>query len=41
VDHTLATALIDAEGRVVELWRGNGWTVEEVLGVLRSRSRAD
>jgi protein SCO1/2 len=40
VDHTLATALIDAEGRVVELWRGNGWTVEEVLGALRSRSRA-
>jgi protein SCO1/2 len=41
LDHTLATALIDAEGRVVELWRGNGWTAEDVIGTLRARVRAD
>jgi protein SCO1/2 len=38
LDHTLATALIDAEGRVVELWRGTGWTAEDVLGTLRARA---
>jgi hypothetical protein len=41
LDHTLATALIDAEGRVVELWRGTGWAPEDVLGTLRARARAD
>jgi protein SCO1/2 len=41
LDHTLATALIDAEGRVVELWRGTGWTAEDVLGTLRARAPAD
>ena len=41
LDHTLATALIDAEGRVVELWRGTGWAAEDVLGTLRARARAN
>lgn len=36
-DHTLATALIDAEGRVVEIWRGNGWETDEVLATLAAR----
>ncbi len=35
LDHTLATTVIDADGRVVELWRGNRWTAAEVVGVLR------
>lgn len=35
LDHTLATALVDAEGRVVEIWRGNGWTTGEVAAALR------
>lgn len=35
VDHTLATALIDRDGRVAEIWRGNGWTVGEVAEALR------
>jgi protein SCO1 len=35
LDHTLATALIDRRGRVVEIWRGNGWQVEEVTARLR------
>ena len=35
LDHTLATAVIDAEGRIAEMWRGTGWTAADVLGVLR------
>jgi protein SCO1/2 len=31
IDHTLATALIDPAGRVVEIWRGNGWRPSEVV----------
>jgi protein SCO1/2 len=38
LDHTLATALIGADGRALEIWRGNGWKAEEVLAKLQ---RAD
>src|SRR5690606_33395448 len=31
LDHTLATALIGPDGRVVEIWRGSGWTTDDVL----------
>lgn len=31
ISHSLATALIDANGRIVEIWRGNGWKPGEVL----------
>ena len=34
IDHTLCTALIDADGRIREIWRGNGWRAEEVLAAL-------
>jgi protein SCO1/2 len=34
LDHTLCTALIDADGRVVELWRGSGWRADEVIAAL-------
>jgi protein SCO1/2 len=34
LDHTLATALIDPDGRVEKIWRGNGWSVDEVLTAL-------
>lgn len=34
LDHTLTTALIDADGRVQTIWRGNGWKVDEVLAAL-------
>jgi protein SCO1/2 len=36
LDHTLATALVDGEGRVVEIWRGNQWEPQEVLEALRA-----
>lgn len=36
LDHTLATAVIGPDGRLVEMWRGNGWTADEVLTVMRA-----
>ncbi|MEO5819709.1 MAG: SCO family protein [Vicinamibacteraceae bacterium] len=38
LDHTLATALLDGRGRVVEIWRGNGWQVTDVTAALRGVS---
>ena len=29
--HGLTTALIDGEGKIIKLWRGNGWTPKEVI----------
>lgn len=40
IDHTLATALIGPDGRVIEIWRGNGWKTSEVLAALRAGSDA-
>ncbi|HUG12231.1 MAG TPA: SCO family protein, partial [Opitutaceae bacterium] len=34
LDHTLCTALIGPDGRVKELWRGNGWKTDEVIAAL-------
>ena len=34
ISHGLATALIDKDGKIEKLWRGNGWTPEEVLTAL-------
>jgi len=34
LDHTLCTALIGTDGRIVEIWRGNGWRMEETLDAL-------
>ena len=31
INHGLATALIDREGKIANIWRGNSWTTEEVL----------
>lgn len=35
LDHTLCTALIGPDGRIVDLWRGNAWSIDETLAVLR------
>ena len=40
LDHTLCTALIGEDGRVLDLWRGNGWRVDEVLEALNARVSA-
>ena len=36
LSHSLATALIDANGRIVEIWRGNGWKPAEVVSRIES-----
>jgi protein SCO1/2 len=35
LDHPLATALIGRDGRIVEIWRGSGWRLDEVTAALR------
>ena len=40
IDHTLATAIVDADGRLVEIWRGNGWRSAEIVeGLHRATER--
>jgi protein SCO1 len=34
ISHGLTTALIDGQGHIVKLWRGNGWTPREVIEAL-------
>jgi len=34
ISHGLTTALIDRKGNVVKLWRGNGWTPDEVIAAI-------
>ena len=34
ISHSLATALIDRDGRIKKIWRGNGWTVKEVTDAI-------
>lgn len=41
IDHTLATALLDGSGQVVELWRGNVWDTQDVIDALHQHVRAD
>lgn len=36
LNHTLCTALIGPDGKVVDLWRGNGWKIDEVLAAIRA-----
>jgi protein SCO1/2 len=35
ISHSLATALIDPQGRIEKIWRGNGWTPAEVVNELQ------
>ena len=35
LSHGLATALVNGGGKIVKIWRGNGWTPEEVIDALR------
>ena len=38
IAHGLATALIDADGAIRRIWRGNGWKPAEVIEALRPLS---
>jgi protein SCO1 len=40
LDHTLATALIGPDGKVVEIWRGNAWKPEEIRARIAGRNSA-
>jgi protein SCO1 len=40
LDHTLCTALIGSDGRVVDIWRGHGWRLEEILDALNEAAKA-
>ena len=35
LNHTLATALIDREGVIRKVWRGNGWKPAQVIEAVR------
>jgi protein SCO1/2 len=39
LDHTLCTALIGPDGRILQLWRGNGWKIDEVLAAFAAALR--
>lgn len=36
ISHGLATALVDAQGKIEKIWRGNGWTPAEVMQAIRT-----
>ncbi len=36
ISHSLATALIDKDGKIEKLWRGNGWTPPELIQQISS-----
>ncbi|HEX7516433.1 MAG TPA: SCO family protein [Chthoniobacterales bacterium] len=36
ITHGLTTALIDRDGNIAKLWRGNAWTTDEALAALRT-----
>ena len=41
LDHTLATAVLGPDGRVREIWRGNGWKADQVIAALRAASSTE
>ena len=41
IDHTLATSVVGRDGRIAEIWRGNGWSSAELLDVIRRRGEHD
>lgn len=39
ISHGLATALINPDGRIQRIWRGNAWTPAEVIQVVEAESK--
>jgi len=35
ISHGLATALIDRDGKIIKIWRGNGWSPTEIITELK------
>jgi len=36
INHGLTTALIDRDGNIAKLWRGNAWTTDEAIAALHT-----
>jgi protein SCO1/2 len=39
ISHGLATALIDKDGKIDKIWRGNGWTPAEVTEAIQGKNK--
>jgi protein SCO1/2 len=39
IPHELATALINRDGRIQRIWRGNAWTPAEVTQAVQAESK--
>lgn len=39
IDHNLRTVVLDAEGRIRHIFRGNSWTPQELVAALRAAER--
>ena len=39
ISHGLATALINRDGKIEKIWRGNAWTPSEILAAIRAESQ--
>lgn len=39
ISHGLATALINRDGRIERIWRGNAWTPAEIIQVVQAESK--
>jgi protein SCO1/2 len=39
ISHGLATALIDKDGKIAKLWRGNAWTPAEVTEAIQTENK--
>jgi len=37
LSHGLATALVDRNGKIVKIWRGNAWKPEELIAEIRAQ----
>ena len=37
ISHGLATALVTEDGKIERIWRGNGWTVSEVVSAIEEK----
>jgi hypothetical protein len=39
IPHGLATALINRDGRIEKIWRGNAWTPAEVTAAIQAETK--
>jgi protein SCO1/2 len=39
ITHSLATALVDRQGKIAKIWRGNRWTPAEVIAELSQHEK--